>query len=336
MEKNKIKQKIVILIAVMAVIVVIAIIAGVLIMKEYKTKSTEKSISTESQIWTGIPIKFTYFEDYWKKYDLTNAVYKTQEEYENAVRNYINEIAILLNRQNWYEQYTGMDTLCLELHISDLDDESTEGTISSYKESLKQSICTYDLNLSNTMFKNNRSQLVQAVAHLIITRAHGVSSDMEEGLAEYIQDNLGMGIASINYGVDIHNYLIEYTKLKEKDANLMYLMGLIKDHVGKISHIITPPSSGSVSFNFPVEDISVKYNILCKHSFIDYLVQKYGIESVMKIIDGYDDSIYNLYNQNGLGGLIADWKLFLENYSCKMTWDEIDTHITELKKTHDY
>jgi len=37
MEKNKIKQKVVILIV---VIVVIAIIAGVLIMKEYKTKST--------------------------------------------------------------------------------------------------------------------------------------------------------------------------------------------------------------------------------------------------------------------------------------------------------
>jgi len=54
-----------------------AIIATILIMKEYKTKATEKNISTEDHAKVGISIKFTYFEDYWKKYDLTNAVYKT-------------------------------------------------------------------------------------------------------------------------------------------------------------------------------------------------------------------------------------------------------------------
>jgi len=312
-----------------------AIIATILIMKEYKTKATEKNISTEDHAKVGISIEFTYFEDYWKKYDLTNAVYKTQEEYENAVRNYINEIATLLNKQDWYEKYTGMNTLCLELHINDLDDGSAQGGISSYKESKKQSTFTYDLNLSSIMFKNNRSQLVHALSDLVITKKQGISSVIEEGLAEYIQNNLGMGVASVNYGIDIHNYLIEYAKVNE-NANLnKILFDYIKNNVGVTSHGSGNSNMISASESFDYKIIN-EYKSLCNDSFVDYLVQTYGLESVVNIIDGYDNSIYYLYNQNGLSGLVADWKQFLENYNCKMTWDEIDARITELKNTQGY
>ena len=332
--KNKRIQTAGILMVVITAITVIAV-STVLIMKEYKIKPADQSISTE-ETKSGISIKFTYYEDYWKKYDLTNAVYKTKDEYENAVRDYIDEITILLNKQDWFEQYTGMNTLCLELHISNLNDGSIKGGISSYKESIKQSTCTYDLNLSDIIFNQNRSQLVHALADLVITKTYGVSNDIEEGLAEYIQNNLGMGLASVNYGLDIHNYLIEYTKINEKDANTKAVMGYIKGNLGKISqNRIHTYSSGSYSVsNIIDEDMLGIYKSLCNHSFIDYLVQTYGITNVMKIVEGYDESIYYLFNPNGLNGVISDWQQFLANYQCKMTWDEIDAYITALKKTH--
>ena len=334
MEKNKKKQIIGILIAVISVI---AIITGVSIIKEYKTQATEKRISTENEKKSRISIEFTYSEDYWKKYDLTNAVYKTQDEYENAARNYIDKIAQLLNRQDWYAQYTCMNTLRLELHIDDLDDGSTQGTISSYKESSEQSICTYNLNLSNAMFKNNRNQLVQVMADLVMTNTYGELSDMERGLAEYIENNLGMGSTSVNYGLDIHNYLIAYTKLNEKYANNKIAMDKMKDKSGEISHDKSAVSAKNLGNDYvPEDEMYNAYKVLCNYSFVDYLIQTYGIESVMKIIYGNDESIYNLYNQSGLSGLIVEWKLFLENYNCKMTWNEIDAYITQLKDARGY
>ena len=54
------------------------------------------------------------------------------------------------------------------------------------------------------------------------------------------------------------------------------------------------------------------------------------------MVNGYDDSIFYLFNQNGLDGLISDWEQFLSNYPCKMTWDEINAYMTEFKSTHGY
>ena len=330
------KQKIRIVGIFIAVIIVIAVTAIVLVMKDYKTKSVEiqQSVNIENETKSGISIEFTYYEDYWKKYDLTNAVYKTQEEYENAVRKYIDEIAILVNKQNWYAQYSGMNTLCLELHINDLESVSVQGGVLSYKESTKRSTCTYELYLSNEMFKNNRSQLAQAISNLVLTKKHGELNDVEKGLTEYIQNSLGMGIASVNYGVDIHNYLIAYTKIKQDDKYNKASMDSAREGLGKIS---TYTNYIGTHDKYKLNDEVVykfnEYKVLCYHSFVDYLVQTYGFESVLKIADGYDDSIYNMFSPNGLKGLLEDWKNFLENYNGKMTWDEIDANISVLKKT---
>jgi len=47
-------------------------------------------------------------------------------------------------------------------------------------------------------------------------------------------------------------------------------------------------------------------------------------------------SVYYLFNQNGLSGLLSDWKQFLEKYPTKMTGDEIDAYMTEFNRAHGY
>ena len=87
---EKMKKKSIFMV-IIAAIVVVAIIVTVIVIKDDKKRlaENEKNNHTESETKAVVPIQFTYYEDYWKKYDLTNAVYKTQAEYETAVRNYI-------------------------------------------------------------------------------------------------------------------------------------------------------------------------------------------------------------------------------------------------------
>jgi len=325
------KKSILIVIVSFIIIVVIGIVTTVLIMKEAKTKSanTAKDISAESETKAGFTVEFSYYEDYWQKYDLTNAVYKTQTEYENAVRSYLDQIAILLNKKDWYQKYAEIKTIYLGLKISDSDNGNNPGMV-MYTRNYNNTVLTIDLNFSNTMFKHNRSQLVHALADLVVSRSQAnIFSMLEQGFCEYIQSDLGMGNGSSIYGLDIHNYVKEFTKKNGEDAALNSRMSQIRDSVGDISKYNTYGGSAKNRFEY-------NYVIVCNNSFVDYLVKTYGIEGVMKMLEGYDESIYYLLNQNGLSGLVSDWEQFVETYPSKLSWDEIDAQITELKSTYGY
>ena len=80
-------------------IAILALFATGYIIKKSKSDTLKlvTEISTESNnINSEFTIKFMYADNYWEKYDLTNAVYKTQSEYETAVLNYIEQITTLL------------------------------------------------------------------------------------------------------------------------------------------------------------------------------------------------------------------------------------------------
>ena len=326
-----------VLMVVIAIIVVIAVIASVIVIKDYKAKSaeTEENNRTESETKTktGVNIEFSYYEDYWQTYDLKNAVYKTQAEYETAVRNYINQIASLLNKPDWYQQYTGIDTIFIGLIVSDSDDVPNQGGTNCTKN-ISKTTMTCDLHMSNTMFQHNRSQLIHLLTRLVTTKTinnlvYVRTNALEQGFFEYVQNYLGMGIGSINYGIDVHNYLNELTKKYEQSMVSNVNMSKIRDNVGEISKYLTYAGT--------VKDYSNNnYFILSNYSFVDYLVNTYGIESVTKMVDAHDESIYYMFNQNGLAGLLSDWNLFLEKYPSKMTLDEINAQIAEIKSTHGY
>ena len=323
---------------IIAVIVVVAIVVTVIIIKEDKRRSaeTEENNRIESEAKAVIPIRFTYYEDYWKKYDLKNAVYKTQAEYETAVRNYIDQIAILLNKQDWYKKYTGIDTIYIGLVINDTDDVPNQGNLIFSRNNSKTAV-TCDMNMSNTMFQHNRTQLIQLLTQLVtkkVTNTNNIvdvrTNGLEEGFYWYIQNYLGMGTGSLNYGLDIHNYLIEFTKKNKENADNNNNMNAIRDAVGdQKANSINRFASQKSYFNHD-------YWSSANYSFVDYLVNTYGIENVMKMMDGYDESIFYLFHQNGLSGMVADWEQYLEKYPCKLSWDEIQTQITGLKSTHGY
>jgi len=384
------KKNQLIVVIIVAVIVIISIIAIEFIMSGEKaiTAESESGIGTEFTTSTnsvektacGIKIKFIYADKYWEKYDLTNAVYKTQDEYEDAVCNYIEQIAELLNKQDWYKQYKDKDTLYLKLviqgkefyaqtkqHLEEYEDTmSMNYTLrSSTLEDYTPKGDLYTMTFNSAMFDHNIVPLVHQLTELITynkdisnQRTSSLfSSSIKMGLGEYTQSYLGMGISSCNHGLDIHNYVIEHEKICESDTTLnssskkkgLFWTGVTYGTIGTTSFGISSvgtssvgtssPETSSVGFSSTVTLSSLdsqNFGVECCSSFVAYLVQTYGIENVMKMVDGYDDSIYYLFNPNGLEGLKSDWQTFLVNYQCKMTWDEINVYITEFRRTHGY
>ena len=421
-------------------IVIISLIAIVFITRWKKviTTETDPSISeastniVEDKTACGIKIKFLYNDKYWEKYDLTNAIYKTQGDYETAVCNYIDEIAKLLNKQDWYEQNKDKDTLYIKLEIDGKDNNEATATnlhienyedttpISSNNEKLADytpKAYLYTMKFNSAMFDHNIVPIVHQLTNLItynqVDKRSSFSSLLSIGLGEYIQNYLGMGISSCNHGLDIHNYVIEHEKVLESDPTIssyskakgLFRAGVtggisvtipggssvtipegsaVTIPVGsavtipgdsavtipigsvvvttvtlpeeskgtpsegstvtssegitvtKSSQTFTVTSSGGVTITSTSTVDSKNFSIECCSSFVDYLVQTYGLSNTLKMVEGYDQSIFSLYNQNGLDGLISDWQQFLANYPCKMTWADMSAFITEFKSTHGY
>jgi len=351
----------VILIAAIAIISIVAI-AFIINGKKTITTGSKSSISTESkedkedaesatstkatEVKTacGIKIKFIYGNKYWDNYDLTNAVFKTQEEYEDAVCIYIDEIAKLLNKEDWYEKYKE-DTLYLKLVVEGNDyygatnllrleeyDDTMPIYDSSGLENFTSNAQLYTITLNSAMFDHNIIPIVHQLTDLILynkkstNQTSSFSDSLRIGLDEYTQNYFGMGIASCNHSLDIHNYVVEQEKTFENNPTLT----LHFSQKGLLWEGVTYRALGSPSLS------SRNFGVECCSSFVAYLVQTYEIENVMKMVDAYDNSIYYLYNQNGLEGLIADWQQFLAAYPCKMTWDEINAYIAAFKSTHGY
>jgi len=448
------KKKRLIGVIIFAAIVIISLVAIALITNAKKVISTESdprigeasTNADDTKTACGIKIKFFYDDKYWEKYDLTNAVYKTQDEYETAVCNYIDEIATLLNKQDWYEQNKGKDTLYIDLVIAGkerygatkqyLEDYDDTMPISSYTERLADytpKANVYTMNFNSAMFDHNIVPIVHQLTNLItynkVDKRSSFSSYLNIGFGEYVQNYLGMGNSSCNHGLDIHNYVIEHEKIYENDPTIsasikakgLFRRGLtggipvgssggtpvapsegstvrssegstvrssegstvrssegstVRSSEGStvtssqgsivitssggstvtlpngvavtipngvtvtssetLPNSVTVTSSGGAAVMLTPSVDSKNFSIECCSSFVDYLVRTYGLANVVKMVGGYDDSIYYLFNQNGLDGLISDWQQFLANYHCKMTWDEINAFITEFKSTHGY
>lgn len=318
---------------------------------EIIAKSGSQTSKIDSEII--IPIKFAYEVNYWERYDLSNAVYKTQEEYEAAVIDYIVRISSLTEKPDWFNQYMGIGALELTLCIMEDNDFDGMSMLEGPKND-KTTCYGYKIYLSKSMFEHKNSALAEALSYMVNynrnNKCDSFSQTLTTGLNQYIQYNLGDKIATCSFGVDIHNYLIEITKQNISDSKNANVINIAKKNIGGASGYYS--SAGkimpnayqsikltrtSVSSNgselASASTFGIKYNVLCSYSFVDYLIRTYGIEAFMTIYNAKDikayNEAYNNFHTNGIMGIREDWQKFLDDYSCKMKIDEIDQYIAK-------
>jgi len=336
---SKKKNLIIVIECLLAVILVISITLTLILLKEHNTQEAGESnisigstVSTESALNSAsskLSINFLYPEDYWAKYDLTNATYKTKAEYETTVCTYIDQIAALLGKKDWYQQYTdNNNSIYIKLVISEAKPEPREYIIDPSDSNTNT--LTFDLTFGYKEFESHQLELLTALTHLVMydkkEAASSFSKSLDAGLCEYVENYLGKesvvsnitrkGMNACNYGVDIHKFVNDNTSTYSKD-----------DWAKKTYQVDVDKISSSVGATLAVYPYSLQTNqgmywLRSSYSFVDYLVQTYGLEAVVKLCDGQNDSAYNVLNKNGLTALVSDWKQFLSKYPT-MTPDEV-------------
>lgn len=63
-------------------------------------------------------------------------------------------------------------------------------------------------------------------------------------------------------------------------------------------------------------------------SFTKYLIETYGIDTVITIINGEDESIYNAYHEDGLTGMIKDWIAFVDSHESNISEEAIASYMS--------
>lgn len=295
MKNNKvIKLTIEILIA---AIVIVVVVATVFMLKENANKSSEVAYSESTQE-SKLTIKFLYEStDYWQKFDMSNAGYKTQAEYETAVLNYIDQITKLLSKEDWYKQYTNNNNIIYIKLV--LTEKEIKETINFPKNTDSDNI-TFNINYPIGMISYCDLPLVNSLTHIItynkLTGVSSFSKTLDDGICEYLQNHYYSG-----KGVMICDRPAQ--EVKERNYDVIDVHKVVK----------LEQSHNKLPFE-KLETDNSGFAIRYRYSFVDYLIQTYGLEAVLKVHDGKDESAYNSLSKNGFSGLISDWKQFLSKY----------------------
>lgn len=285
--------------------------------KEPITNTPTPEASSQSER-KQIHYKFLYDEEYWEKYDLTNAIFKTKEDYEEAVVNYIEEIAELYHMEDWYEQYTkNKDTFYIRLSIEDMP----YGGRSDIPVDYTMNSLIVRIIFTDSMFTQNYAPLVHELTHIVTTdKDKDISSfsrSLTEGICEYAGSKIG-DVDSAKLGIDVHT-LYKYCMNACINQEIY-----TKEEVDNIIAMV-----GEECVDYPVsvaENIGGTW-ILCSHSFVDYLINTYGMDEMLKILRAEDENIYYNYNVDGLTGLKLEWQNFLEDYEPVLSDEEIENYL---------
>lgn len=293
---------------------------------EMETK-TNAEVKTET-VTKPFKINFLYGSNYWinetvpflkQLQESPDAPFKTQTDFENAVFKNIDQISTYLKLNDWSDQYQRVgNTINIKLTLN--NDGRTVAPRDYINYSMDAGVPTFNINFEKEDFYSIDVQLPNAITHIITFnndkgRSSSFSKSLEYGLGEYVQNQLGpyqkvedgssvRGARAINQGVNVHKVLKYNEKSDSKfwnnnvDADKIYsMMGAYSD---------TAP--------YPLANIYGDFWILSSYSFVDYLIQTFGLEKVMIIYVSQDENAYKNIHPNGLNGLINDWKQYVNSF----------------------
>lgn len=284
------------------------------------SETPEKSNTNENVPNEKLNVEFDYIKDSWELINLENCRFKTKDEFEEEVVEYINEIAEITLNSKWYKKNEKNITTCIVLF------DFKDNVISNTKLPIiySKTKILVKITLNRRLFECDFSPIAHELTHALCNTDATDSISLSEGLAGYMQDNIGNNPFPMSFGINIHNLIKTYME------DGYYTDDIIKN-IGCSSKIY-PYMGGS---NIEFLNRSLWYN--ASQSFVTYLIDTYGMEDFMNVYNA--DNVENAYEKimgKDIISLRQEWLVFLDNYSCKMTKEEIEKYINELYKEHGY
>lgn len=224
--------------------------------------------------------------DKWKSVDNEKSGFDNSKDFLTTVDNYVLLISNYIGMTNWIDLHKAKYREdyyfepVIEFNFVENDEDMS---YAEYYQKLR-------IKLNKDNFEENFSTLPREITQ-IITR-ESVSPSLSEGLGFYIQDEIGMNVNKLNYGIDIFTCSKDY---------------ISDDYDSTISRI------GTTYGNVMVSNRDAFY--ILSSSFCRYLIENYGIEKFMEvytseIIETAYNDVYNL----SLEELKSSWLEYIKNY----------------------
>lgn len=152
------------------------------------------------------------------------------------------------------------------------------------------------------MFEIDKAPIAHEITHLL--KPHYSSLTYREGLACYMQDEVGLNPSVFNAGEDV----FELSKIYWSEKSPINDCNEIIAYLGR--------SGLPDGLNLSVDSIDTRraYYIL-SHSFSKYLIEQYGLESFLIIYHSkdLDTDHLGIYDKN-LEALHKEWIDYIQNY----------------------
>lgn len=287
--------------------------------KENLTSTEQEELPTEgadstSETNLSMSIEFLYQYDYWTLYDNSNAVFKTKEEYEKELRSYITDIEKLLHKETWLDNYdTQYNTLYIKLKILD----QSIGTITPPAVYTTDSLIAY-LIVGEDLFLNKFNPIIHELTHLISYNPKldrlGLSISLNDGLAEYVNKQIGGEDSYFIKNIPIHDYLTQYLPV-------VYQFDINQDEA---KEFINELATDELTYRYEAFSKDWMYFFMCNVSFVEYVIEEHGIDFFMNLHDYHEEDNIKK-QQEQLNDLKIEWIEYLNNYPYQMTYDEINT-----------
>ena len=155
--------------------------------------------------------------------------------------------------------------------------------------------------------------VIHELTHVVYQPAY--SRTLREGLASYVQDELGEYGTVHNYGLNAHEICQNVIVPMEANRNLFDIVGSM--NAGKTTAL---------------EQRSAFY--VASQSFMTYLIETYGIETSLNIYSGMDEDVYTEQTGKTLEEIRGDWLLYLKQYESDFSAETIREHAYHLAIQH--
>ncbi len=241
--------------------------------------------------------------DNWNKIDDADSGFRNAKDFLTDVDAYVGLISEFIKLPDWEDK-----------HIEQYREDFKFEPIIEFNTSDKINVASYtsyNMNLRATLikddFENNFSTLVRDITKIIARDS--VADSLTEGLAFYVQDELGSNVTKLNYGIDIFAVSREYIK---------------KDYEDVMSRI-------GVSYGNLTRNKKEAFYIL-SNSFCRYLIQNFGMEKFMEVYNSelVEPAYIKVFGVS-LDELKASWIDYINNYDSYMKLSK-DYLIDENKK----
>lgn len=263
--------------------------------------STEETAQLKVEVVTQM--------DYWEQMDLSDTRLSEKEELTELAQDYLVQIAQLLGDEKWWLDIKP-DADTLVLHV-DLSDTPLQSFNSGQAQPSGDSQLYSGVTLSVGFYKDGG--LAHELTHIIGVGYSGeFSAGLTEGLCDYAQTQVGEVLYHKEW--DFQDYLsvlmkneIEYS---QEGRNMIYEL---LEHVGS-SEQGCPYGQGY--------EMLMWYNM--NHSFVRYLIDKYGMGTVRDFIRrGTDESSYEEYFDKTYAELKEEWFSYMLSYDNQITIEDI-------------